>query len=607
VNLLRRFIIDFIIGAIVLPLATWAAVWFSFQILNIGAWAGPLWAPLGLLIFFGPLLWLPIFYGGALVWVLRPAFRGHFGRAAATVLCLAGWAGYAGYQSVQAQTEARKIAETSNQIRPIAGIDAVAFADTTVCDADCTELLAGGFVKTIYLERGSTTTHVLTLTRDSPCEGPSALASKILRDNNRFDLCINDTVAPHYTADGLLFQKSSEYARNFYGLHRSLTIFNVSRWVDNHWAPIFQRKYGHIYVLQYFPVFISGFTDTGWIGTDWWRRAIKVGEPVDMKDVINATLGIKLTGAFNPYTVQRQGSGTISRLKTPPPAPPAALAANLERMSTDSDPAVRRQAAAGIKRFMAENKTYEPIRATLERLFADPDSQVKASAYEAIAYLPIAIDDKLLKSIMASADWQASALGNLLARLSEDQVRPYQAQIITAYFDTEHVDDHLHGFDRPDDKLAGDRAVRSAQAAARKSRETLASAVTGLPIEGLKQIFDRCPEITDAALSEMGALIDSDQRRMSNAILLKLKATWAPCALQRMTAFNPYAITRTARGLAWIGNGPAAAAEIEKRLAAPMPSDTDIDKSNLHGVLAWLHRFEGDFQKRWADSTAQQR
>lgn len=585
-SILRRFIIDFAIGVIVLPLATWAAAWFSFQILNIAAWAGPLWAPFGLLIFFGPLLWLPIFYGGALVWVFRPAFRRRFGRPAAAALCLAAWASYAEYQSIQVQAEADKIVETNNQIRPIAGIDAVAFANTTICDADCTELLAGGFVKTVYLGNGSPITHVLTLTRDSPCEGASALASKTLRDNNRFDLCINDTIAPRFTGDVLLFQKSSEYARDFYGLHRSLTVFTVSRWADNHWEPAFQRKYGDIYVLQYFPAFVSGFTDSGWIGTDWWRRGIKVGEPADMKDVINAALGIKLTGAFQPFAVQRQGPAIISQLKTLPPAPPAALAADIARMSADSDPAVRRQAAASINRFVKENKTYEPVRASLERLFADSGPRVKASAYQAIAYLPVAIDDQMLKSIMASPDWNAQALGGLIGRMSEDQVRPYQAQILTAYFDTDRLNDRLHGL---------------------QGRETLASAVTGLPIEGLKQIFDRCPEISDAALNAMALLIGSDQQRMSNAILLKLKATWAPCALGRMAGLNPYAIDNAARGLAWIGNGPAAAAEIEKRLAAPRPTDTDVDKSNLQGKLAWLHRYEGDFQKRWVNSTAPER
>lgn len=582
---LRRFVLDFVTGVIVLPLASWAAVWFSFQILNIAAFAGPLWAPLGILFFFGPLLWVPIYYGGALVWVLRPAFRRRFGRVAAAVLCLAGWAGYAEHQASQVQAEADKIAETNNQIRPIAGIDAVAFANTTVCDADCTELLAGGFVKTVYLEKGTAVTHVLTLSHDGPCEGASAVASKVLRDNNRFDLCINDAIAPHFTGGGLLFQTSSEYQRDFYGLHRSLTVFAVSRWADNRWVPAFQRKYGSIYVLQYFPVFISGFTDSGWIGTTWWRRVIKVGEPADMKDVINATLGIKLTGAFNPFAVQRQGPATISRLKTPPPAPPAELAANIARMGTDSDPAVRREAAASINRFIQENKTYEPVRAPLERLLADADPQVKASAYQAIAYLPIAIDDQLLKSIMADPDWNASALGGLLARMSEDQVRPYQAQIVTAYFDTDGAHDRLHA----------------------PGRDTLASAVTGLPIEGLKQIFDRCSDISEAALSAMGGIIDFNEQRMPNAALRKLKATWAPCALERMAAFNPYAITHTARGLAWMGNGTAAAAEIEKRLATPKPTDTAIDKSNLQGLLAWLHRFEGDFQKRWADSAAPQR
>jgi hypothetical protein len=309
---LRRFIIDFVIGAIVLPLATWAAVWFSFQILNIGAFGAALWWPLGILAFIGPFLWLPIYYGGALVWVLHPAFRRRFGRTAAAALCLAGWAGYAEYQSIQAQVEARKIAEANTQIRPIAGTDAVTFTNTTVCDADCTELLAGAFVKTVYLQ-GSANTHVLTLTRDEPCEGASALASKILRDNNRFDLCINDSIASRSAGGGLLFQKSLQYDRDFYGTHRSLWTFTVSQRAGDRWQPIFQIKYGDIYVVQYFPVFISGFTDASWIGTDWWRRDIKVGKAVDMRDVINAALGIRLTGAFDPFGAQRQGSGPSPR------------------------------------------------------------------------------------------------------------------------------------------------------------------------------------------------------------------------------------------------------------------------------------------------------
>lgn len=577
---MRRFLPDFAIAVIALPLATWAAAWFSFQFLYIGGWGAAVWLPLGLLALFGPILWLPIYYGAALVWVLLPAFRGRLGRPAAALLCLAGWASYAEYQSIRANIEAGQIAEANRQIRPVPGIDAVAFYNT-ICDANCTELLAERLVKTVYLESRTTATHVLTLSTDGPCEGASALASMVLRDNNGFDLCIHDETVRTITGGGLLFEDASELDRDFYGTHRSIRTFTVRRWIDGQWQRLYERKYGDIYVMQYFPVFLSGFTDTGWVGTDWWRRTITVGQRVDMRDVISDALGVKLTGSFDNTVVQRRGPAVIAKLNVTRPAPPAQLAADIERMSKDSDPAVLRLAAQSINRFVKENKTYEPVRAALGRLLAHPGPEVKASAYRAIAYEPLTIDDQLLKVIMANVDWQASALGDLLRRLGEDQLKPYEAQIITAYFDTDRVNDRHHG---------------------PKGRETLARAVIGLRLDALKQIFDRCSDISEAALDVMGDTIAFDNQRMLNATMLKLKATWAPCVLHRMAGFNPSGMQRTARALAWMGDGPAAAAEIEGRLAAPRPSDTEVDKSNLRGDLAWLRQFQADFEKRWANS-----
>ena len=583
---LRRFWSDFTIGVVALPLATVAAVWFSFSFLYIAGWGGQLWAPIGLLLFFGPLLWLPIYYLIVLSWTLFPLRQGRFGRVAALAVCLAGWAGYAEYQAIAARIDADRIVAANDQPQSKSGIDAVAF-ENTICDAICTELLAGGFVKTVYLERGNRQTRVLTMRTDGPCEGPDVLASKILRDNNRFDLCISESIAQSFTGGGLLFRDASIYDRDFYGLHRNIRAFTVSEWSGNQWRPLYEKKYGTIYVLQYLPVFIGGFTDSGWIGIDWWRRPIKVAEPFGMKDVINDALGIKLTGAFDRTVIKPFGNGGV--MVTPnvlSPAPPAELAADIARMSTDADPTVRRQAAQSIGRFIKENKSYEPVRASLERLIADSGPEVKASAYQAIAYEPVDIDDRLLQSIMDNApDWESSGLGGLLRRRAESQLKPYEAQIIQAYFNADRVTDRVHG---------------------NKGRETASAAIPALELDALKQIFDRCAEISDASLVTMGGNIDSDNRRMSNATLLKLKATWAPCTLPRMAAFNPFAIASVARALAWLGEGPAAAREIEKRLATPQPRDTPVDKSNLQGVLAWLNRFQGDFETRWSSPATPQ-
>jgi hypothetical protein len=576
---LRRFLADFGVAIIALPLATWGAVWFSFQFLNIGGWAGPLWAPLGWLIFFGPLLWLPIYYGGVLIWCLRPVFGGRFGRIAGAAVCLAGWASYAQYQVIQARSEGEQIAQADSQLRPAPGVDAVAFYNT-ICDANCTELLAGGFVKTVYLERGNALTRVLTLGNDGSCDGASALASKILRDNNRFDLCIKESTAPSFTGGGLLFQDSWNHVRDFYGWHRSVRTFTVSKWVDNRWQPFYERKYGDIYVLQYFPVFISGFTDSGWIGTDWWRRVIKVGKPVEMKDVIGEALGITLAGSFDTTVVRHEGPAVIVTPNVIHPAPPAELAADIERMSLDGDPAVLRQAAKSIDRFVKENKTYEPVRASLERLMSSSKPDVKSSAYRAIAYGPVDIDDDLVKFIMTNQpDWQSPELGAVLGRLSEDQLRPYETQFVEVFF----------AADRNTDRHMGPRA-----------RDMVTTALPALRLDVLKQIFDRCSEISEIELRNIGQDINGDNGRMSDARALKLQATWAPCTLQRMQTFNPYSFDPIARGMAWVDESAAAAAVLEKRLAAPLTTDSDIDRSNLQGTLGWLRQYPDFFQTQRA-------
>jgi hypothetical protein len=254
-------------------------------------------------------------------------------------------------------------------------------------------------------------------------------------------------------------------------------------------------------------------------------------------------------------------------------------------MSADGDPPVRRQAAASINRFVKENKTYEPVRPSLERLLVDPDLTVKESAYRAIAYPPIPIDDQLLKLIMANADWEAEALGDLLNRLGEDQLQPYESQIVAAYFEADRVTDRSHGL---------------------KRREAVTRAAMALPHAGLQQIFDRCPDIGEMALRTMGGNIDSDSRRMPSAMLLKVKATWAPCALRRMQNFGVYSMITIARGLASLNEAPAAAAELDKRLASPRPNETANDQSNLQNYLRWLRQSEGDFEKQWAKAVGPQ-
>jgi hypothetical protein len=533
----------------------------------------------------GPFLWLPIYYIIVLIWVLRPAFKGRFGRVAAAVICLAGWAGYAESQAIRAQAEAARIAEANARAPSRPEVDAIVFHHTTICDAICTELLAKRLVKAVYL--GPSAARVLTLSQEGPCEGASALASKLLRANNRFDLCIKDELAHGITGRELLFEESRRFERDFWGDHSDVTTFTVSEWHTNKWRSIYDRRFGRIYVLQYFPVFLAGFTDTGWLGVTWWRRAIKVGEPVDMKEVIGQVLGIKLTGEFDPMVIQRlDGGGAAAGDKIPAPAPPAALAAEIDRLSASHDAAVLKQTAGFINRFIKENGTYEPVRVALESLLASRAEQVKASAYQAIAYPPVAIDDQLLKFIMDnSPDWQSLALGALLGRLSEDQLKPYEAQIVAAYF-------------------AADADRSSRRVPPNNARETLALAVPAMRLEALKSIFDRCPDISEAALRTMAERIDFDNRRMSDATLLKLKTTWAPCALGRMATFHPHSIWGTARALAWLGDGSAAAAEIDKRLAAPVPTDTDTDKSNLQGVPSWIRNNQAAFDKRWAKASA---
>jgi hypothetical protein len=556
---MKSFRADFIRGLIGLPLATIVAVWVSYVLI---------------ITIFGPLLWLPIFYILVLIWVLRPAFWGYYGRLAALGVCLVAWAAYAQSQAIAAHLKANEIAKENARLPTRSGIDAVVF-HADICDAICTELLANRRVKTVFL-MGRSVSRALTLATDGPCDGASALASKLLRDNNRFGLCIRDEVARGISGRELLFEQNRRFDRPLWGEHADMVALTVSEWDSNKWRPIYERSFGVLYVLQYFPAFAA---DAFQHRIEWWRRAIKIGEPADMKEVVGQVLGIKLTGEFDTTVVEPFGNGgTITRFNVIKPALPADLAAEIDRLSRDGDPAVLRQAANSITRFIKENKTYEPIRASLQRLILSPDEGVKPSAYQAVAYAPVAIDDDLLRFIMEhDPDWRSSALGGLLSRLSEDQLKPYEAQIAGAHFESDKADNR--------------RSQNSA-------REALSLALPALRLEALKQIYDRCSELSEASLRIMGETIDAENRRMPDAKLLKLKATWAPCALRRMATFSSYSLRGIARGLAWIGDGPAAAAQLEEVLASHRFHG--VDETNLQGVDTWLRNNQKEFEKRWA-------
>jgi hypothetical protein len=552
---LFRFAIDFAVGVIVLVLGTGAAVGISWVL-----------SP----TFIGPLLWLPIFYALVAIWLASGVVYSRWGRLAAFAVCLAGWASYAQIQADKAQSEIDRINAANSQIEPRTGIEAVTFRESS-CDAICAELLVGQFVKTVYLVNPRQA-HVLSLGTDGPCQGPSALASKILRDNNRFDLCINDSIEPGNNGGGLLFTKFSRSDFDFehYGRFEG---FTVSEWIDGRWQPIYERQYGEFDVVQYFPAFAGVFMSPR---MEWWRRAITFGQPVTMQDVVAEALGIKLTGSFDTTVVRHEGRGTITMPNVIAPAPPAALAADIGRMSKDNDPAVLLQAARSIERYVKENKTYEPVRASLERLLANPKPEVKSSAYGAIAYGPVALDDDLLKFIMDNQpNWQSPQLGAVFVRFKEDELRPYEAQFVEAVFAA------VGNTDRHAGPLA---------------RDMVTTALPAWRREVLEQIFDRCSEISDMELTNIGQGISGDNGRMSDDDVSKLQATWAPCALQRMPAFNAFALAEIARGMPWVDRSAAAAAVLEQRLASPLPSDSDIDKSNLRGSLDWLRRYPDFFQ-----------
>jgi hypothetical protein len=560
---LFRFAIDFAIGVIVLVLGTGAAVGISWIL-----------AP----TFIGPLFWLPIFYALVTIWLASGVVYSRWGRLAAFAVCLAGWASYAQIQANKAQSEVDRINAANSQIKPRTGVEAVAFRESS-CDAICAELLVGKFVKTVYLVNAPQA-HVLRLT-DGPCQGPSALASKILRDNNRFDLCIDDSVEPGNDGGGLLFttHSRSDFDFEHYG---SLTGFVVSGWMDGRWQRLYERQYGEFDVVQYFPAFAAGFTGglSGLQRMLWWRRAIKFGEPVTMQNVVSEALGIKLTGAFDTTVIRQQGRGTVTMPNVISPAPPAELAADIERMSKDSDPAVLRQAAGSIARYIQENRTYQPVRVSLERLLADPRPDVKASAYRAFAYGPAALDDALLKFIMDNQpNWQSPALGGVFVRYKEDELRPYEAQFVDAFFTAD-----------------GDTNRHSGQLA----REMVTIALPAWRREVLEQIFNRCSEISESEMRNIGARITSDNGRMSDADVSKLQTSWAPCALQRMPDFGIYSLVDIARGMAWIDRSAAATAILEKRVANPLPAESDIDKSNLKAQLDWLRRYPTFFQEERA-------
>ena len=569
---LYRFALDFVIGVIVLVLGTAAAV-------------GASWIFIPSIV--GPFLWLPIFYALVTIWLVSAVLDRRWGRVAAFAACLAAWAGYAQIQAVKAQREADRIDAANRQIKPRTGVEAVAFR-LSFCDAICAELLVGKFVKTVYLI-GSPQTRALRLGTDGPCQGPSALASKILRDNNRFDLCIDNSVEPGNNGGGLLFTTYSRSNSDFehYG---SLTGFVVSEWVNGRWQPLYERQYGEFDVVQYFPAFAAGFIGSlsGQPRMLWWRRrAIKFGELVTMRDVVSEALGIKLAGAFDTTLIRQQARGTITMPNVISPAPPAALAADIERMGKDSDPAVLRQAASSIERYIKENKTYQPVRASLERLLADPRRDVKASAYQVIAYGPATLDAALLTFIMDNQpNWQSPALGGVFVRYREDELRPYEAQFIDAFFAAD-----------------GDADRHSSQ----RARETVTAALPAWRREVLEQIFNRCSEISERELSNIGQAIGGDSRRMPDADVLKLQATWAPCALQRMQNFDTYELIGIVRGMASVDRSAAAAAVLEKRLADPLPADSAVDKSNLKVQLDWLRQYPNFFQDERAIARPTQR
>jgi hypothetical protein len=547
---LTRFWADFWIGITFFPALTAGAVAISYILI---------------ITIFGPDLWLLLFYAVIFAFLFRSWATGRRGYMAAAALCFLSWAAFAQYQVVAAWLEARETTEANSQIKPRPGSQSVAFRTRNVdvvCDAMCTELLADGHVTTLFIDTGRQT-HTLTLSREGPCQGPSMLASKKLRDNNRFDLCINDAVEPGSPARGLLIEQKSTSEAHF-GRTREVRRFPVSEWVGDRWEPVYERRYEDVHVLQYFPAFAGYFTGMGSSGVAWWRREIVFGDKVDFKDVVSEALGIKLLGSYDTTVITRNGWAVTSQPNVFRPAPPAELAADIDRMSQDSDPAVLRIAAVSIGRFVKENKSYEAVRVPLVRLLASAGPEIKSAVYLAICCEGPAIDEQILASIMdGGPDWESRSLGALLGRLSEDELGPYEARIVDAFFDMDRRN-------RPN------------------GRQALAAVLPALPLAAIERVFDRCADLSDPAIGSIGEYLDFNGRRISAANLRKLRTTAVPCLLRRMAALRPFMLMSVSRGLTALGEGSAAAAEVERRVAAPSPADSGNDLSNLKDQLAWI-------------------
>jgi hypothetical protein len=287
--MMKSFLADFVFGMIALPLATIAAVGVSYVLI---------------ITVFGPLLWLPVFYILVLIWVLRPAFRGNYGRLAALAVWLIAWAVYAGSQAITAQIKAYEVANANTRLPVRSGIDAVAFR-TETCDAICKELLTRRLVKTVFL-MGRSKSHVLTLSSAEPCD--DALASN-LRESHRSYLCVRDDAAYGISGQALLFEKGAQLSRDFWG-EREVVTLTVSEWDNNKWRPIYERRFGRVDVLQYLPAFIGFFTGGGQRRIEWWHRTINIGENVTLKEIIGQVLGVELVGSVDGTVVQPFGNGS---------------------------------------------------------------------------------------------------------------------------------------------------------------------------------------------------------------------------------------------------------------------------------------------------------
>lgn len=544
-----RFVQDFIVGVIGFALATAAAVVVSYVLL---------------ITIFGPLIWLFVFYGSVAAFILRYASRGRFGFAAAAVFCLAGWALYAEIDAMAARDEARKVASENASFKRRPVVEAVTFRRpyrSVLCDSLCTELLAGGFVKTVFVEIESKA-YALTLASGDGCDGKSAEASAILREKNRFDVCIrNESVPPSATA-GLLFEQRSALRHEFADT-RSTTTFLVSERDGDGWRLSHSRTHGRLLPLGHVPIFAGFFTGSGRHGVWWWRRTIELGKQVDMSDVVSETLSIELTRSFDAFVTERKGTTVMSRRVTPPPAVPAELAAAIDRMSRDVDPKAQEAAAKEIQRFVRENRTYHPVRASLERLLASPHGGVKGGAYNAIAHQQMEFDAELLRAIMDGGPaWGNVALGTLLGRFPEGTLVLYEARIIEEFFKAEQ-------------QYAQPRFV---------------PALFALRRDALAQVFADCTKITSQVIVVIGDRLESSGRSWDDEKKAKFNEAVRPCLVQRFPTLTPGGLSRIAKGLAQIGEGELAIAAIEQRLAEPREKDRKTDLSNLKSQLDRLRQ-----------------